>query len=172
MSRINPLLQRRCYLRCCSQQTRQSPVIPRWKHSLWTFYHSIYHIFPIVLIAIGIFLFYFPNMTVFHHQLFLSSIFLSLPFPTAHTFRGVSFIPKGSPRFKILAPLAPFNLEFGLANDPNSDITRRAQALVLSWDYVQRRWICVFIIIGTRITPGKVCGRRFTLSGSTASGGG
>lgn len=52
------------------------------------------------------------------------------------TLGGEAFVPKGGPRAKVFAALAPLDLEVGFVKDPHGNIAGRAEPLVLAWDNV------------------------------------
>lgn len=54
--------------------------------------------------------------------LFLSSVLLSLPIATTYAFGGQALLPKGCPWSEILAPLAPFDFELRISDNPDIDV--------------------------------------------------
>lgn len=77
----------------------------------------------------------------FFGRILLQGILFLLTFPTFGAFGGRSLVPKGRPRPKVLATLAP--LDFGLAIvQPDGHVTGGTKSLVLAWNNVVRFHAC------------------------------
>ena len=76
-------------------------------------------------------------------QSFLGGILFLLTVAASHTLGRQNLVAKRWPRTKVFAALAPLDFELVgvVQNHPDGDITRRADALVLSWDDVRRALI-------------------------------
>mmetsp|Transcript_10517 Transcript_10517/g.25862 ORF Transcript_10517/g.25862 Transcript_10517/m.25862 type:complete len:355 (+) Transcript_10517:446-1510(+) len=66
--------------------------------------------------------------------LLLQRVLLPLSLPTPNALRRQSLVTECRPRAKVLASLAPFDLEARGGYDPHVDVAYRAQALVLGGD--------------------------------------
>ena len=84
----------------------------------------------------------------------MQGILFLLAFPAFGALGGRSLVPKGSPRTKVFAALAPLDFQISVAShDPDGNVTGGAESLVLAWDNVVR--FVIFRLAVTLQTRGR-----------------